>query len=355
MSQQRKTIYALRRQVLEGRYAPMLSEAEVKAGKVAEVAQSSGKHTIASLTEMVRPTLARMLDALTQPQPSQLGEDATQPPAPAPLDPVKFRSAIYRQFGTYPEVGGILENRTETLDHLSGEIAKLLVQQRERILDLSEEVLAELLDETCREGEHAEDWDLDALRTGMKERFGFEPSINTKGLMERPALTDAMWKELDKVIEAREQELSLPFFLYFSRHFMLEEIDQRWIEHLRNMEALREGIHLRGYGQKDPKQEYKKEGFSIFGVMIGNISRNVCEKLFHIQVRREESESTAQNLAEAKKKPRQVIESGGGSAQAAQAQAPEEPHPVRRAEPKTGRNDPCPCGSGKKYKKCHGA
>jgi len=352
MSQQRKTIYALRRQVLEGRYAPMLSEEEIKAGKQSEVAQSSGKHTVASLTEMVRPTLARMLDALTQAQP---GPDTAQPPAPVPLDPVKFRSTIYRQFGTYPEVTGILESRTETLDNLSQDIAKLLVQQRERILDLSEEVLSDLLDETCPVGGHAEDWDLDALRAGMKERFAFEPTINTKGMMERPALADAMWKELDKVIEAREQDLSLPFFLYFSRHFMLEEIDQRWIEHLRNMEALREGIHLRGYGQKDPKQEYKKEGFAIFGVMVANISRNVCEKLFHIQVRREESETTAQNLAAAKEKQRKVVESGGGTAPADKGQAAEEPHPMRRAEPKTGRNDPCPCGSGKKYKKCHGA
>jgi preprotein translocase subunit SecA len=80
----------------------------------------------------------------------------------------------------------------------------------------------------------------------------------------------------------------------------------------------------------------------------------VCEKLFHIQVRREESESTAQNLAAAKQKPRKVIESGGGTA-SDKGQAPEDPKPVRRAEPKVGRNDPCPCGSGKKYKKCHGA
>jgi preprotein translocase subunit SecA len=350
MSQQRKTIYALRRQVLEGRYAPMLSEAEIKAGKQPEVAQASGKHTVASLTEVVRPTLARILDALTQPPP---GPDGVQPP-PVPLNPVQFRSAIYRQFGTYPEVTGIVEDRTATLDLLAGEIAKLLVQQRERILDLAEEVLSELLDSTCPDGTHAEDWDIDALRTGMKERFAFEPTIHTKGLMERANLADAMWQELEKVIDAREQEFGLPFFLYFSRHFMLEEIDQRWIEHLRNMEALREGIHLRGYGQKDPKQEYKKEGFAIFGVMMGNISRNVCEKLFHIQVRREESESTAQHLAEAKQKPRKVIESGGGTAQAQPAQASEEPQPVRRAEPKVGRNDPCPCGSGKKYKKCHG-
>jgi preprotein translocase subunit SecA len=347
MNQQRKTIYALRRQVLEGRYAPMLSEAEVKAGKKPEVAQTSGAHTIKSLSEIVRPTLARILDALTEPKP---GEDPTQPPVPTPLDPVQFRSAIYRQFGAYLEVGGILENRTATLDSLSVEIAKLLVQQRERILDLAEEILAELLDATCAEGAHAEDWDIEALVAGMKERFAFEPTINTKGLMERDKLAEAMWNELEKVIDAREQEFGLPFFLYFSRHFMLEEIDQRWIEHLRNMEALREGIHLRGYGQKDPKQEYKKEGFVIFGDMMGNINRNVCQKLFHIQVRREESETAAQNLE--KKRPRKVIESGGGTA--APASAPEEPQPMRRAEPKVGRNDPCPCGSGKKYKKCHG-
>ncbi len=166
MSQQRKTIYALRRQVLEGRYAPMLSEEETKAGKQpAEAAQASGKHTVASLTEIVRPTLARILDALTEPQP---GEDAAQPPTPAPLDPAKFRSAIYRQFGAYPEVEGILESRTETLDHLSEEVAKLLVQQRERILDLSEEVLAELLDATCPESGHAEDWDLGCLARGYE-------------------------------------------------------------------------------------------------------------------------------------------------------------------------------------------
>ncbi len=338
--------------MLEGRYAPMLSEDEVKAGKQPVVAQTSGVHTVASLAETVRPTLARILDVLTQPQ---TGEDPTQPPAPTPLDPAKFRSAIYRQFGTYPEVAGIVENRTETLDHLAEDVAKLLVQQRERILDLSDEVLTELLAATCPEGTHAEEWDFDALRAGMRERFGFEPTISTKGLLEPESFAEAVWQELEKIIEAREQELGLAFFLYFSRHFMLEEIDQRWIEHLRNMEALREGIHLRGYGQIDPKQAYKKEGYEIFREMMGIINRNVCEKLFHIQIRQEESESATRQLAEAKKKPRRMIESGGGSPPSEQGQAPDEQHPVRRAEPKVGRNDPCPCGSGKKYKKCHGA
>jgi preprotein translocase subunit SecA len=122
------------------------------------------------------------------------------------------------------------------------------------------------------------------------------------------------------------------------------------------MEALREGIGLRGYGQKDPKQEYKKEGFSIFGQMMGSIGRNVSEKLFHMQVVQDGAEAQQQ---QAQKKARRTIESGGGAAPRAASDdgkpAPEEGKPVRRDQPKVGRNDPCPCGSGKKYKKCHGA
>jgi preprotein translocase subunit SecA len=118
------------------------------------------------------------------------------------------------------------------------------------------------------------------------------------------------------------------------------------------MEALRDGIGLRGYGQKDPKQEYKKEGFTIFGEMIVTIGRNVCEKLYHMQVKREEPQPVRQRA------PRKTIESGGGSSSGngqGGAPAADESRPVRRTEPKVGRNDPCPCGSGKKYKKCHGA
>ena len=111
MSQQRKTIYALRRQVLEGRYAPMLSEEETKAGRQPEVPKESGRHTVASLAQLVRPTLARILDALTTSAPEP-GADPALPLAPRPLDPALFRSSIYRQFGAYPEVAGIVEDRT---------------------------------------------------------------------------------------------------------------------------------------------------------------------------------------------------------------------------------------------------
>ena len=176
------------------------------------------------------------------------------------------------------------------------------------------------------------------------------------------------------MIEAREAEFPLPVILYFARHFYLEEIDERWIEHLKSMEALREGIGLRGYGQKDPKQEYKKEGFVIFGEMMNNIGRNVCEKLFHMQLQREEMRRRRRAAAETPRRrrsrprrcrprprrARKTIESGGGRRGAASGgngggNGAGDAKPVRRNEPKVGRNDPCPCGSGKKYKKCHGA
>jgi preprotein translocase subunit SecA len=371
MNQQRKTIYALRRQVLEGRYAPEPSEEEKKRGKTAAdspVPTESGKHTVDSLAGIVRPTLARMVDALTQaPAPPPADPVGDGAPAPAmvtiPLEPARLRSAIYRQYGAYPDTTGAADDRTGTLDRLSREVASSLIQQRERLLDLSEEMLQSVMDEHCPATEHADEWDMDALRGAVKERFGFEPTIDNQ-FAEREALVEKLWGELEKVIDAREAEFSLPVFLYFARYFFLEEIDQRWIDHLKAMEALREGIGLRGYGQKDPKQEYKKEGFVIFGEMMGIIGRNVCEKLFHMQLRREPAAAEAAvevPQPQRKRPPRRTIESGGGAAAQAGSdnggggQAPAEGRPVRRHEPKVGRNDPCPCGSGKKYKKCHGA
>jgi preprotein translocase subunit SecA len=360
MNQQRKTIYALRRQILEGRYAPEPTEEQKKQGKTAAdspVPTESGKHTTDSVAKVVRPMLARMCESLTEPPPAVDPTLPTAPPATAvELDPARLRSLIYRQFGAYPDTGGVVADRTGTLDRLADEVGSSMIQQRERLLDLCEEILQSVLDQHCPPNVHAEDWDMDALVAATKERFNFEPEIDEGKLLEREALEETLWAEIEKVIEARESEFSLPALLHFSRYFYLEEIDARWIEHLKGMEALREGIHLRGYGQKDPKQEYKKEGFAIFGEMMGAIGRNVCEKLFHMQIQRnDESPQPAQS----QRRARRTVESGGGTPAVAASSdgrpAQEEGKPVRRDQPKVGRNDPCPCGSGKKYKKCHGA
>jgi preprotein translocase subunit SecA len=289
------------------------------------------------------------VEALVTAQPAP-GANGAAAAAPVPLDPDRLRSAIYRQYGAYLDVraSGVVEDRGRGLDVLAKEVASSVVQQRERILDLSEDVLTMTLGEHCPPNVHPEEWDFEALGNAVKERFGFAPSLPER-LLDREALAEKLWAEIETIIEARETEFSLPMFLYLSRVFLLEEIDQRWIEHLKAMEALREGIGLRGYGQKDPKQEYKKEGFEVFGMMMVAIQKNVSEKLFHVQVRSEEPAAAVP--AAPRRAARRTIESGGGTQAADAGEASQQ----RRNEPKVGRNDPCPCGSGKKYKKCHGA
>ncbi len=127
------------------------------------------------------------------------------------------------------------------------------------------------------------------------------------------------------------------------RFFMLEALDRNWKEHLLHMDHLREGIGLRGYGQKDPKQEYKREGFEMFQDMLYRVKENTIRALTHLRIKQEVREEEFQH----KEEPRNVQYSGAEKATAKQ--------PVKRDAPKVGRNDPCPCGSGKKHKKCCGA
>ncbi len=134
------------------------------------------------------------------------------------------------------------------------------------------------------------------------------------------------------------------------RYFVLEELDRCWKEHLLNMDHLRDGIGLRGYGQRDPKQEYKREGFELFQTMLMRIRENIFKALTRLRVQREEAEQVAPVVEEQfrHKEERKNLSYSDGDEQGKK-------QPARRDEPKVGRNDPCPCGSGKKYKKCCGA
>jgi preprotein translocase subunit SecA len=174
------------------------------------------------------------------------------------------------------------------------------------------------------------------------------------------------------------------------RNFYLQEIDNQWLEHLQNMDSLRDGIGLRGYGQRDPKKEYQKEGFELFLELMQNIKASVVHKMFHFVIEREDEvqrleEERRRRLAERQQKMQashaQVAAAAAAAAAAesdegegerdAQAPAPRaaqqrpsqaqlrpsqampKPETVKRERPKVGRNDPCWCGSGKKYKSCH--
>jgi len=145
----------------------------------------------------------------------------------------------------------------------------------------------------------------------------------------------------------------------YEQWLYLQAIDQQWKDHLLSMDHLRQGIGLRGYGQKDPKQEYKKEGYEMFVQMTWRVKSAVIGNVLRLQLVRQESaeEIEARRLAAQRKALQRITASH--AAAAADGDEGERPRPkqetVVRAHPKVGRNDPCPCGSGKKYKKCHGA
>jgi preprotein translocase subunit SecA len=376
MNQQRKAIYALRKQILEGRYQPMLSEADQKKGKEPPPpADASGDWTVDSLAENVKPRVSQIVDGflggVTENKDGTVDPyrtDATVPPTEGKvLDPQKLTHELYRQFGAVVDVDREIKDRDAVIAKASRTAAASLIQQRERVLDLADEIISNVVWTYCPEKAHAEDWDLDALTEAVKEAFNLPVKLETE-ILDRETISEKLWEQVETWIKARETELGPLVFFFFARHFYLEEIDAQWIDHLKSMDQLREGIGLRGYGQKDPKIEYKKEGFEMFRQMMDRISANVSYKLFRLRLERQQQAGAAQaapeqkadtKLPEFKHKERRMVAQhasaglGGGDGQA--AAEPEKQKTVRREQPKVGRNEPCPCGSGKKYKKCHGA
>jgi preprotein translocase subunit SecA len=369
MNQQRKTVYALRKQILEGRYAPELTQAEREAGKEPVIPTVSGDWTIESLAKKLRPEIEDRIERLLNPPAVPPVKDSDPPPEPPRPSWRDVRTYVWRQYGALADVERPFEkgDRRALVDVIVQTVAASLIQQRERIFDLCDQLIGDAVAEAAPPNTHADDWDFDKLQAALHETFNAKIKVD-RGASDQGELAEQIWGEVEKLLASREDELTTPFFLYFARHFYLEEIDSAWIDHLKAMEALREGIGLRGYGQKDPKQEYKKEGFALFSAMMETIQKNVGQKIFRVQIAREEE------VPELRQKQRQLVAyhpgDGGGSGtgqaaagaagqgaagQGAAGQPPsEKQQTVRRVEPKVGRNDPCPCGSGKKYKKCHG-
>jgi preprotein translocase subunit SecA len=140
----------------------------------------------------------------------------------------------------------------------------------------------------------------------------------------------------------KEELVDIEFFRLNERMIMLQVLDGLWRDHLLSMDHLKEGIGLRGYAQKNPLTEYKKEGFDLFAKMNHRMKEEIVQFLFKVQI------VEGGEAVEAKQKPRKMVEHRGGDGEATK------PVTVKREGDKVGRNDPCPCGSGKKYKKCHG-
>ena len=195
-----------------------------------------------------------------------------------------------------------------------------------------------------------EEWDWKGLNDALFHQFNFrlETSEEEQKNCTPEDLVDLVCERVLQVYEAKEQAFTPPVMRYLEKVILLQTMDALWKDHLLSMDHMKEGIGLRGYAQRNPLQEYKKEAFAMFEELLQRLQVDVVEKLFTVQIARQED---AQRIEQPRRVPQRQILTSHGQTAVAQAQ----PTQVKRDAPKVGRNDPCPCGSGKKYKKCHGA
>lgn len=265
-------------------------------------------------------------------------------------------------------------------DDVANDQRKVIYQQRNELLDTEsvheaiEGIREDVFVDVCRRfvpaGSIDEQWNIDGLEAALRDDFGVE--VDLKALVESEEELDAdgiarhVVRTADAHFQAREEAVGTEVMHGVERHIMLQVLDQCWKEHLAKMDYLRQGIHLRGYAQKQPKQEYKREAFELFSEMLERVKREVTMFLARVRIRSEEEmaaiEAEERRRAEAAAARMQFQHASAGGYSADEEAGEVEraraggagAAPVVRDAPKVGRNDPCPCGSGKKYKQCHG-
>ncbi|HSN81053.1 MAG TPA: preprotein translocase subunit SecA [Polyangiales bacterium] len=394
MNQQRKSMYALRKQVLRGEYRTVPSDDERKAGVESEPLVEEIDTELLSRVENV---IENMVKFHAYPLPDT---GLTQEELPAhrkraiesdlksltDLRVQLLERDIYLWFGCVVPLEEFRHDPQGAYEHLKHAVGMSLTEQKERLLDLVDEIVVTMTDHACPPGKHYEDWDLDGLERAFKGQFGLG-ATGIRDIADRDELLRKLYTDAESVLERKEREFGTENFLRLFRDLYLQEIDKQWIDHLQAMDHLRDGIGLRGYGQRDPKKEYKREGFDMYLEMVQSVKSSVTLAMFTVERAREEDlqrlEEQRRQATEKRQQQIRASHSGddarGGSPQqaglsrrarraAARAgrragggvgpaeagpQASTQQATVKREGPKLGRNDPCYCGSGKKYKNCH--
>lgn len=208
-----------------------------------------------------------------------------------------------------------------------------------------------------------EQWDVAGLEQALKEEYALELEISAwleqDDSLHEESLRERIVEEAEAAYKVKEETVGEELMRHFEKAIMLQTLDTQWKEHLAQMDYLRTGINLRGYAQKDPKQEYKRESFSLFTAMLENIKHEVIRLISMVQVRAQEDVDAVneqrRQTADVEYQHEQAQQIGETEEQAAEQEAPAAAQPYTRDGTKVGRNDPCPCGSGKKFKQCHGA
>jgi len=254
------------------------------------------------------------------------------------------------------------------------------IDQKERVMEMVRGIVDQFIDRHCPDTKHPDTWDLGTLRTDVLSQFGYKVETAEVADLGREELSDLVCERLQHKYQEKEDLVGADVMRQTERIVMLQVIDSQWKDHLLSMDELKQGIGNRAYGQKDPLVEYKKESFELFTAMMDRIEDETVRYLYFLQVstgsppvlpfpteedeeqeeapRPDPSEQQRQaaktsmedftrNIQRKKEKELAELQFVGGDGSTGPKQVV--------AGQKVGRNEPCPCGSGKKYKKCHGA
>jgi preprotein translocase subunit SecA len=256
-------------------------------------------------------------------------------------------------------------------DDVNNDQRKVIYRQRDELLDaesvkdnidgIRNDVVADLVERFVPTNSIDEQWDLQGLESELSAEFNLQlpvvEHVKSRSEIDAEGIARYVQEAVAKLFDDKEAAVGGDTMRMLEKHIMLTVLDQSWKEHLGRMDYLRQGIHLRGYAQKQPKQEYKKEAFELFGEMLERVKREVISLLARVRIRTEaeiaQAEAAERARAEAIARQMQFrhADTGGYGADEEAASPDFQDAP---AVPKVGRNDPCPCGSGKKYKHCHG-
>jgi len=267
-------------------------------------------------------------------------------------------------------------------DDTANDQRKVIYQQRNELLDsenvhetiesIRQDVFTDLVRRYVPHDSVDEQWNIAGLEAELASEFGLQMNLrqwlDEQNEVDANGVLDRVLESADRLFREKEAMLGSEVMRGLEKHVMLSVLDNGWKEHLSSMDYLRQGIYLRGYAQKQPKQEFKREAFELFEAMLGRIKHEVVQLLARVRIRNEdeveamEEQQRRQAEAQARSMQFQHAEAAGFAAGALPADGESEPLPqmpavqstVHRDAPKVGRNDPCPCGSGKKYKQCHG-
>jgi preprotein translocase subunit SecA len=258
-------------------------------------------------------------------------------------------------------------------DDVANDQRKVVYSQRSELLaaedvadtiaSMRRDVVNRTIDEYVPPQSLEEQWDVPGLEAAIEKEYGLALNIgkwlDTDDTLHEESLRERILEALSQAYSGKEAMVGAPWMRQFEKSILLQVLDAQWKEHLAAMDYLRQGIHLRGYAQKNPKQEYKREAFEMFTTLLQRIQHETISFLSRIQFQPEQPPAPApepKRRAAAELHFEHAEASALADGEADEELAEEQPAhtPYVRQERKIGRNEPCPCGSGKKYKHCHG-